>query len=492
MAPTPNLLQQSMMQNALATQALRRTYMEKAYDAYMGIKPRSHESSRLLVTEPGAIDDNVPVNIIKPIVQAQADYLFGDPGFPTVELPTSVDGEDTDVDSQPEKWLKECFRLNNVKSLFLESGINGCLFGTPYIKIVTDNAFKNTSGTGKDYPRLVSLDPYNMTLVWAPMDTSDISQYIWSAQQGNLHEPYYPFPVNTFQYTERTGAGTWQIRNTWAPVGTNQNEQSQGDTITWPYDWPPVLHWKNLPTPNQAYGDPDVDENLIQMQAALAYSLSKRQRVDRKNAHPKVHTSGMTAKLDPADEVWESDEDAKIELLSPKWDSTAAKQTGDDIYEYILELTSTPSIMLGRTDQMRITSGVAQLVRMAPALRKTGTRRLMAEPAIVELCRRLLELGGFGPDCVVNVTWPELIPVDPLTRRQIAMIDYNLGVKSEVLNLKNGYKLSDLDPNGPPKQQAPPAAPGAGNTPGSPDTNNTNPDTAAANTKKAVKGDTSA
>jgi hypothetical protein len=477
-----------MMQMAVTAGNPRRAVMLRALEAYLGGSSPTAPAERQLVTEPGKTDDNVPVNVIKPIVNAGAEFLFGDPGFPTIEIPTEADGEDTDKQSDPEKWLAECFRLNRHRGLFLEAATNGMLMGTPFLRITTNRPFPNTRkvGKGRDFPRLTSWDPMTVSMVWDPLDIEDITAYVWSAIDGDVRRQDNATPAMPgylWQFVFRNERGTWTIRNAKSYVGRNFDAPvADQDDIEWPYPWPPVLHWKNLPSPNQAYGEPDVDESLIQMQRALAFSLSKRQRVDRLNAHPKVVTKGVSDRLNPEDPVWEVDEESDVQLLSPTWNSESAQNTGNDIYAHILEQTSTPSILLGRPDREHITSGTAQLVRMHPIIRKTGARRIMVEPALVELCRRLLELGGYGPDIIVNVTWPELIPADPLTKRSIAKMDYDLGVKAEVLTQKLGYKLSDLDPEGPPKQQAP--APGMpGGMPGAPDTNKANAENQKAQAK---------
>jgi hypothetical protein len=96
-----NPLAISMMQMAVTAGNPRRAVMLRALEAYLGGSSPTAPAERQLVTEPGKTDDNVPVNVIKPIVNAGAEFLFGDPGFPTIEIPTEADGEDTDKQSDP-------------------------------------------------------------------------------------------------------------------------------------------------------------------------------------------------------------------------------------------------------------------------------------------------------------------------------------------------------------------------------------------------------
>lgn len=474
-------LEISVMNTALANEGARRQAMQDAYSAYMGHYLHTNVATRPLVTEPGEVDDNVPINLIRPIVDVHADFLFGQ--MPVFELPDDIDHEDTDTRSAPEQWLDECLRLNNFQVLLMDSAKNGDLFGTPFIRFDTTRPYpastRYPAPTGLPFPRLISKDPYTMSMKWNPYDIEDITAYVWNSGGANIHDPIVNLPVYEVEIIRRDeGTGEWVITQAFTTIkGDPWSLQERPGPITWPYQWPPMLHWKNIPSPNQAYGYPLVDDTLIQLNKALAYSMSYRQRIDRLHASPHVYTKNVSFALDIRDPVWQlPDMDSEVGIIPPKVDSSQQQATGADIYEFMLEYTSTPTVVIGRADKERITSGVAQLVRMGAAVRRAETRRVMVEPALVEMCRRLFELGGWGSDYIVNVIWPELIPSDPLTKRNIAMIDYKLGIKAEVIVQKLGYQVGDLDPNGPPQGQAQAnmAQPQDG-VPGAPDTSAGNP-----------------
>jgi hypothetical protein len=62
----------------------------------------------------------------------------------------------------------------------------------------------------------------------------------------------------------------------------------------------------------------------------------------------------------------------------------------------------------------------------------------------VEINRRMLELGGFGPDSITEIHWPELLPSDPMAERQALQIDAALGVSTDTILTKLGYD-ADLE-----------------------------------------------
>lgn len=463
----------STMARISAEEWARKETMQKAWNAYQGAVPGSNGSTpeRFLVTEPAAVDDNVPINLIGLLVDVSGDYLFGSP--PTIELPKEKDAEETDVRSEPEKWLDQVFEANNWPILLLEAGVVGPVFGTTFVGLDTNDPYPNPENPDKPFPRIVLKDSYCMSIQYDLMDITRIVGYTWQSIGPIIQRPYETLPVTGYQFIRRKPDGKWTI--------TDAYQRLNGDppiaiaSYDWPYTWPPIVHWKNLPAPNDPYGKPEVNDSLIQKNAALSFNMSKRQRIDRKHAHPKFVTTGVSHELRAEEDVWELEEDASAELLAPATTSSSAEQTGLDIYGYILEESSTPAVVVGRAPDGGIPSGVQLLISMQPIIRKTLTKRTMVEPALKELCRRLWELGGFGSDLVAKVTWFPLVPTDPLQQRTIAQTDIEVvGIKRDVIAKGLGYKEGDLDPDFISKAQAPLAQP-PGGVPGKPDTNSTTP-----------------
>jgi len=57
-----------------------------------------------------------------------------------------------------------------------------------------------------------------------------------------------------------------------------------------------------------------------------------------------------------------------------------------------------------------------------------------------ELCRHLLELGGFGAENPVEIVWPEILPQDMQAERAALQVDMGLGVVSKsTVAQKLGY-----------------------------------------------------
>jgi hypothetical protein len=74
-----------------------------------------------------------------------------------------------------------------------------------------------------------------------------------------------------------------------------------------------------------------------------------------------------------------------------------------------------------------------------PLIEKTEVKRRTYGGLVVELNRRLLDLGGFGPDNVTALHWPEMLAADTMAERQTAIIDKELGVSRDTLLQQLGY-----------------------------------------------------
>jgi hypothetical protein len=122
--------------------------------------------------------------------------------------------------------------------------------------------------------------------------------------------------------------------------------------------------------------------------------------------------------------------DAALHQLTPAVNSEAAAGLGRELYEAVCEEGSTPSIVLGRADQAGDPSGVALRVKLWPLSMKTETKRVLYGPVLVELLRRAFDLAGKGADRIVSLTWPEVIPQDPLAERKALGQDLAMGVVS--------------------------------------------------------------
>lgn len=416
-------LEEATLNQILAEEEARKASMAKQWDAYNGRFPKP------LRPAPGQPDDNVRVNRIRPIIDASVSLLFGNP--PSYELPKSTDGEDSSKRSEPEQYLDDLFNANSWPAKLLDLGINGGVTGTAYLHIVPDDPF----------PRIQIMDPTCMSIRWDPRDIDKVQAYIW--QYNTLDEKNRPIVVR--QLCERQGE-IWLITDQHADITAARFNAwiNDGDPVVWPHSWPPYLHCKNLPAPNQVYGLADYGEIIIELNKAKNFNLSNRRKIDRFHSHPKTWVrgvEGVSIDIRPDGITKIEGDGAEIGQLVPAIASEAAATLGREIDQAIEQESMTPALLLGRDDGEGVpASGAALRIRLIPANTKLDMKRKLYGPMLVELCRRLLDLKSYGPDKIVRLTWPEPLQVDLMAERQTLLIDQQLGVASKAtIAEKLGY-----------------------------------------------------
>src|SRR5262245_42180454 len=146
MAPRAGELNARTWQERQANSADDRLQAIKtAWDYYEGRHPKP------LAVKPGQVDDNVIVNLARPVVDKGISLLFGKP----IEM--QVD-EDASADNTVEQFIDSVWAANDGPVLLQEIGQNGALSGLAAVKIVPRPGDKQ-----RPY-RLVNLDPANLTI----------------------------------------------------------------------------------------------------------------------------------------------------------------------------------------------------------------------------------------------------------------------------------------------------------------------------------------
>jgi len=402
------------MEQVLADEQARRDAMRRAWAAYEGDFPDP------LKTKAGQPRDAVKVNRAKRIVNISAFFLFGT--LPTISLP--VAGEAPEVETDDEAWLEDVLRINQLPAQALDWATNGGITGTGYLRL-----YPPAQAGG--VPTFQVLDSGNMTIHWDPRDITQITGYDWE------------FNAGTVQYRQviRAAGAQWTITDQHRRVGS-QDDWITDEAVTWPFPWPPILHNKNLPAPNAVYGEPDLTDSIIDLNKALNFNRSNRARIQKHYGHPKawVKRMGNTGKLDfDVQNLLNLGEEGELGQINPPPANADAEILGREIDSALDEESSTPAVTRGRAE-LRNPSGVALRIAFWPMAQKTTVKRTLYGPALIELIRRLFDLGGRGPDKIVTLTWPELLPTDPESERRVAVQDQALGVVSRATLAANlGY-----------------------------------------------------
>lgn len=401
--------------------------MARAWNAYWGIFPKPLKRLR-------GGDDNIIVNRCRPIVDKGVDFLFG---------------QDLDIEVLPgaprlksaQKYLDAVLDHNRKMTFLMKLGINGGVTGQPMVKIVAE----------QPYPRLVVLDPMTLDVVTAPDDIDCVTAYAIS---------YSAYDLDSGRTIERRQVirqgptpASWQI--------VEQRQVSDGSWVTdqavldWPYSWSPITDGQNLPAPNQYWGLSDIGPDLIQINNDLNFILSNTARIIRFHAHPKTWGKGFQAdelKIAIDGTLIIPDKDGTLSNLEMSSDLASSLAFASNLRTAMDELSRVPAIALGDKDAMPKgnVSGIALQVLHQPLIDKTETKRRLYGDLLSELCRRILDMGGYGPDCQVRIHWPAMLPADDESQAKAALLWLQAGaskhtVFSRLLNLDYDTEADLLD-----------------------------------------------
>ncbi|MGI6376442.1 MAG: phage portal protein [Anaerolineales bacterium] len=409
-----NAVVQHAFEAAVADELERQMRYRRAWEAYHG------QSPGLLKVREGDHDDNVRVNFARALVDKGVSFLFGK------ELSFEIDQTQ---ETPAERWLDACWRANRKALLLQKLALNGAVCGHAWLKL--------TQPPMLAYPRLIVIDPANVAVGLA---IDDIERVDWYRIQYTAIDPRRGELVVLRQWIVRSDSGVgWDVIDEESRGGGSWQETGR---VLWAYDWPPLIDCQNLPLPNEYFGVGDLEDDVLELCRAMDFVLSNTMRIIRFHAHPKTWARGIeTDRVKvTADEliILESDT-AELHNLEMESDLASSLALYERLREALHDISRVPEIASGRLDRVGHLSGLALQLLYQPLLEKTQAKRNTYGEMLVELNRRLLELGGWGSDMITELHWPELLPEDTREMREVALMDDQLGVSRDTLLRRLGY-----------------------------------------------------
>lgn len=411
----PSPLNQAFKDAEEAAEIEHAQAIRRRWQYYHGQHPKP------LKVKPGEPDDNVTVNFARVIVDKGVSFLFGQ-GV-RVEL-------DETMETDAEEWLDGCWRQNRFQTFLQKLALNGAIAGHAFVKIVVDPAL--------EYPRLIVLDPATVSVT---VDPNDLDRVVRYKIQYSAVDPATGKPTVFRQVIEPSNA-VWKVVDQRSGM-ESPSWETVSETV-WPYAWPPIVDCQNLPCPNEYWGISDLEDDLLRLNTSVNFLLSNLLRIIRFHAHPRTWGRGFTANqlTFGVDEtiVFPSPE-AELRNLEMQSDLASSIQLFRYLRESLHEIGRVPEVATGKLENAGSLSGVALQILYQPLLEKTETKRHTYGDLLVDLCRRLLEVGGFGTKVKPTLHWPELIPGDPEVEAKTLLVWSQLGVSQDTILRRLG-----LDP----------------------------------------------
>ena len=412
--------------DAAAQQMERRRRIATAWRRYNGhfdapLKPTKNDPQG---------KDNITLNLARFVVNISAFFLFGKEC--TFEIDKQQKGDDAQSKRSPdEQWLDDCWKANKKKILLLDAAINGGVTGDVFLRV------KEPKLPG-GLPRIIVLDSANLDVTWAPDDVEDVRKVVnqWNA----------PDPVSgkmfTYRQTFMPNAAQWHIEE--AHSEPNSAKFSVDAEYEWPYLWCPVFHAKNLPNPNCYYGTADLEEDVLDANDDLNFTLSNTARIIRTHAHPKTWGKGFNAKqIDLSVDsltIFDSPQ-AELKNLEMQTDLGSSREFSKDLKAAFHQITNVPEIAAGKLDSIGQLSGLALQLLFGPLIRLTQTKQMPYEDLLETLSGCLLQMrpASRSTEYAISITWPEILPKDAATEAAAALAKQQAGVSKATSLTEMGY-----------------------------------------------------
>ena len=400
----------SIESQLLADEAERQAAYRAAWDAYKGNFPPPLE------VKAGQPNDNVLASKCRVIVDASVAYLFGaDIGF-------DLDQRAGDKTAQ-EQWLSACWAANRKMTTLLKLGTNGAVCGHTFARILYP--YPATA----PYPRLIILDPANVTVKWDMDDIDAVTRY--RIQWNSVNATTGKAEVRRQDIT-RQDNGYWLVEDFRTRPGSAAWERTSSEL--WRWTWPPIVDCQNIPVPNEYYGEADISPDVIALNKARNLALSFWARIIKYQAHQRLWGRGFRddqVSLGPDNIFIIESEAGTLATIDPPSNLAGLSEYDRRVEEALHEVSRTPAIATGKLENTGQLSGVALQILYGPLMQKVEAKRRTYGDMLVELNRRLLALAGYGEENLVSITWPEAMPQDVMAERQALQIDTALGVVSK-------------------------------------------------------------
>lgn len=388
-----------------AEQSDRLKSIKDAWDYFEGRSPDP------LLTKPGQVNDNVKVNLARPLIEKGVSFLFGK------EVTWQVD-EDTGSESDAEQFLKEVWAQNDKQLLLHELGQNGALGGIAAIKVNPQS-----DGTYE----LINLDPAELQLFSSPHNINDIHKYRIEYTAADADGDERNYRQDIVRLGDR--GAKWEIRNYEAEPG--ESYTLVGEPVAWPYPLPPIVYCKNLPRANCLWGYGDLED--AKLNDSLNLIASSVRKTLRLHAHPRTvkKGDGVVKQLDwGPDKMLQIGKDDDVFNLEMQSDLGAARQFYVDLRQAIYATARTPDLSALGEKLGQITN-FGLHVLFADLIEKNETKRVLYGGLIVRLNRLLCLLAGKGDAVRCTLTWQDPLPEDRLGKLQAAKAEQDLGLTSD-------------------------------------------------------------
>jgi hypothetical protein len=378
-------------------------------------------------------DDNIILNYSRRIVSQGVFFLINGVRFEIEE----------GIETPAEKALDKIWGTPERLGTFLnEVAVNGGVTGDFYIQTLPDE---------DGNPRAYNLDPSRVFPRWMPHDIDQPISYDirWFAGDA-LYRQVWELRSDGrwWYYQERKGPRDRGWTRVAMPAYVSGKEATASEQ-EWQYDWCPIHHGKNLPTPNRFFGESDLEDADIN--DAINLIASNTSKLLKMFAHPMIWGHFLRDQM----ATWQPDVAidlqgaGELHALEVKGDIDQSLALQNRLIRTYHQIASVPEND-PETLKLGAMSGFALRILFSDLLQKTAVKRLTYGRVISEVNSHLLEMAGFGPGILPICKWEDPLPTDE--RAQLEMDKFEL--ESKLASKRTIQRRRGLDPDVEDKQIA--------------------------------------
>ena len=393
---------------------------------------RRGEQPKQLNVKHGQHDDNVTINLSGLVVDKSVSAMLGDHvGF---DLPG-------DEDSPEQQYINDVMEANRSEIFLYNAAVAAADGGTGFIKIMPDMVERK----GKTYPRLDVINPSFVTMFTMPHDSKMVWKYVIQ---------YNFYDVNDKEAIRREVTEHDAERNVWI-VTTYEYSEATGwkfaqidEPVTWEWEFPPIVHWQNLPNPYGAEGEPDLTKDVRIIQDKFNEVASNNAKIIRIYTHPMRYIKGVMGltkiEVGPNDMpgLPENGEIVQLPAIGDLAGSLAYQQF---IKKSLFDITRTVDIE-SLNDKLGSLTNFGLKVLYQDMIAKLNTKRQLFGDALLELVHRLLALNGMPADDPGKILWPNMLPENTKEKVEELKAENELGtvsVETAATELGRVYRTDD-------------------------------------------------
>jgi hypothetical protein len=350
-----------------------------------------------------------------------------------IEFDLPGDGDDSPEDI----YINDLWDANKKEILLHRLGLLAGGAGTGYVKIIPNGV---VGKMGIPRARLVLVDPKWVEMMTNPEDFEEVIRYTIrfdtvgpdgkDVARKQIHSIVDP-PVSEDGVFDDSGT-TWLIEDYMASSATGGRWELMQSEV-WPYSFPQILHFQNLPSADDIYGTPDLPDDLIRLQNKINFNVSNENKILRLFAHPErigygIGTDSKTEDLGPGKILTLSSADGFIKNIEMQSDMSASSEFIKMLRQTFFDVARTVDID-SISDKLGALTNFGLRVLFMDALNKIHTKQRLYGDALLELNKRLLIIADMNPD-PGEIIWPDPLPKDGVSLSAELKSDIEIGILS--------------------------------------------------------------